>query len=74
MPSTQPDMESLFIELPAEMKRGLEELALHYRRQRRRDLRTVSAVVRYACDQLLRQELPGYVSPLESASEAEEEK
>ena len=72
MPSTQPDMERLFIELPAEMKRGLEALALEYRRQRRQDLRTVSAVVRYACDQLLRQELQGYVSPLAGTGEAEE--
>lgn len=73
MPSTQPDMESLYIELPADMKRGLEALALEYRRQRRPDLRTVSAVVRYACDLFLRQELPGYVSPLESAPAEKQE-
>jgi hypothetical protein len=64
MPSSQPDMERLFVELPADLKRGLEALALEYRRQRRPDQRTVAAIVRCACDELLWRELPGYVSPL----------
>jgi hypothetical protein len=49
--------------MPVEMKRSLEALAVEYKRQHHKDRRSLSAVVRYACDQLLRRDLPGYVSP-----------
>lgn len=68
------DLEPVVVKVSVELKRNLEALALEYRRQNRRDVRTVGAVVRRACDELLRKELPGYSSlyPEPAAPEASE--
>jgi hypothetical protein len=69
MPSTKPDMESIYIEVPSEMKRSLEALVVEYKRRRDTSPRSLSGVVRLACEQLLQRDLPGYVSPSEKEAD-----
>jgi hypothetical protein len=58
------DTEIIYADVPAELKRSLEDLVVRNKRQARGP-RTLTGVVAKACDELLARELPGYESVLE---------
>lgn len=57
------ELEPVVVQLPIKLKRNLEELVLHYKRQGDKDRRSVAALIRLACDDMLRRDLPGYEPP-----------
>lgn len=55
------DTEVMYVDVPERLKRSLENLAMHNRRQTRGP-RTLTGLVVQACDDLLIRELPDYES------------
>ena len=72
MPSNRPDLETIYVQIPREMKRSLEELVIEYKRRRQGGPRTLSGAVRLAIDTQLQRELPGYVALVNKAGEPPE--